>query len=147
MNNELNDLLQALPGSASLEAREGGLWMNAPGLDVQAMARLMLDRGARLSTITALALDGVETEIIYHYTLQGTAYNLRVQTRDNALDSITPITAAASWPEREIADLYAVTFAGHPNPARLVRPAQMQPGYFREPGGAAGKALRNNGRR
>lgn len=142
MSDELITLLQALPGAAPIERRSGGLWMDAPGLDGVAAAQAMREHGARLSTITARALDNGETEIIYHYALGGEPYNLRARTRENGAASITPVIPAADWPEREIADLFAVTFTGHPNPARLIRPPQMQPGYFREPGGAAGKALR-----
>lgn len=142
MYEELIARLQTLPGATSFESRAGSLWMDAPGLDVTAAAQLILEYGARLSTITGLVVKGGETEVIYHYALGAQACNLRVLTHGNRLPSITPVLPAANWPEREIADLYAVTFTGHPDPARLVRPPQLQPGYFREPGGAAGKALR-----
>ena len=146
MSEELKNLLATLPGAAPFEQRGDGLWMDAPDLDVIAAAHLMLDHGARLSTITALALESSETQVIYHYALGGSPYNLCARTRSGSMASITPITPAANWPEREISDLYAVNFAGHPNPIRLVRPPQLQPGYFREPGGAAGKALREQGK-
>jgi NADH-quinone oxidoreductase subunit C len=139
----LDQLLQTLPGAARLDLRADGCWMDAPNLDVTAMAVIMLDHEARLSTMTAIALDRGETEIIYHYVLNQRAFHFRVQTQKNRLVSITPVTPAADWIEREIADLYAVTFEGHPNPVRLLRPAQLQPGYFREPGGAAGKLIHN----
>jgi Ni,Fe-hydrogenase III component G len=143
MNETLETRLETLPGAAALERRAAHeLWMTAPALDVTALAALMLEQGARLSTMTALALTGGETEVIYHYILGQAGYHLRVQTRSNCLPSVAPITAAADWIEREIMDLFAVTFIGHPNPARLLRPAQLEAGYFREPGGAAGKAAR-----
>ncbi len=105
--------------------------MDAPSLDVTALAVLMLKEEARLSTMTGIALDGGETQIIYHYAKGGLAWHFRVNTRQNSLPSITPVTAAAGWIEREIADQYAVTFAGHPDPRPLVRPTQLAPGYFR----------------
>lgn len=142
MNEALNRLLQNIPGAGAIEPRADGLWMDAPDLDVVEAALVMMDQGARLSTITAIAVEA-ETQIIYHYCIDGTAINLSARTRGNCLPSITPVTSAANWAEREITDLYAVTFAGHPNPDRLIRPAQLQPGYFREPGGAAGKAARS----
>ena len=143
MSEQLVTLLQALPGAAALEPRADGLWMDAPGLDVAALAALMLKQEARLSTMTGIALDEGETEVIYHYAKGGLACHFRVRTHHNTLRSITPVTAAAGWIEREIADQYAVKFTGHPNPLPLVRPPQLEPGYFREPGGAAGKALRS----
>lgn len=143
MNETLETRLESLPGAAALDRRSAHeAWMTAPDLDVTALAALMLEHSARLSTITALALDGGETEVIYHYILGGSGYHFRVQTRSNCLPSAASITPAADWIEREIMDLYAVTFIGHPNPARLLRPPQLEAGYFREPGGAAGKAAR-----
>jgi NADH:ubiquinone oxidoreductase subunit C len=141
MSESLLSRLQTLPGATALQPRPDGQWMDAPGLDVKALAVLMLYEEARLSTMTGIALDGGETEIIYHYAQGGQAWHFRVNTRQNSLPSITPVTAAAGWIEREIADQYAVTFAGHPDPRPLVRPHQLNPGYFRETGGAAGKAL------
>jgi Ni,Fe-hydrogenase III component G len=105
--------------------------MDAPGLDVTALAILMLREETRLSTMTGIALDGGETQVIYHYAKGGQAWHFRVNTHQNSLPSITPVTAAAGWIEREIADQYAVTFAGHPDPRPLVRPTQLAPGYFR----------------
>lgn len=142
MSETLETLLEAIPGAAPFEHRGKELWMTALALDVVRMAELMLAHQARLSTMTGIALGNGETEVIYHYVLGSQAYHFKTQTRSNCLPAITPVTAAADWIEREIMDLYAVTFEGHPNPARLVRPAQLEPGYFREPGGAAGKALR-----
>lgn len=136
------NLAKTLPGVTDFEARPDGWWMDAPTLDVTALARLMLEQEARLSTMTACMLANDETEVIYHYVFGKQAFNFRVKTCKNQLPSITPVTAAADWIEREISDLYAVLFVGHPNPARLIRPAQLAAGYFREPGGAAGKALR-----
>lgn len=137
MSEFLETKLQALPGAGPFEKRADGVWMTAPALDVIAAARILAQQEARLSTMTAIALEENETEVIYHYACGGWGCHLRVKTAGNALPSITPITAAADWIEREIADLYAVKFVGHPNPVRLVRPTQLEPGYFREPGGKA----------
>ena len=95
MSETLVTLLQALPGATVLESRADGLWMDAPGLDVTALAVLMLQEETRLSTMTGIALDGGETQIIYHYAKGGQAWHFRVNTRQNSLPSITPVTAAA----------------------------------------------------
>ena len=60
--------LTAIPGSAQGEERGDGLWISAPHLDVEAMAREMKTLGCRLVTMTGLARDDGETTIIYHYT-------------------------------------------------------------------------------
>jgi NADH:ubiquinone oxidoreductase subunit C len=109
--------------------------MTAPDLDVFAMAELMRGIEARLSAITGLAAEHGETAIVYHYCLGATAINIRTTTRDRAIPSITPVTKAADWSEREIGDLYGVCFAQHPNPSRLIRPPSLPPGFFRDPRG------------
>ncbi len=142
MSIELDAQLAGLPGATEVEVRPDGLWMAAPQVDVLALARLMAELQARLSTMTAIALADGETEIIYHYALGQRAANIKTRTRQGAIDSIALVTRAANWIEREIHDLYGVTFAGHPNLARLLRPPQLPEGFFREPGGAAGKSRR-----
>lgn len=131
--------LQALPGATELRQQRDGWWMTAPALDVLAMADQMKQWSARLSTITAAALPEDETEIIYHYYLEHQTINFKVSTRGNTLPSISRVLPSADWAEREIQDLYRVTFTDHPQPARLIRPVQLEPGLFRQPGGAASK--------
>jgi NADH-quinone oxidoreductase subunit C len=128
-------LLEQLPGAVRIDRRPDGLWMAAPHLEVLAMAELMHRLGARLSTMTGVALDTGETVIIYHYCLGPVPINIKTETSDQAIPSITPVTRAADWIEREISDLYGVRFAGHPNPTRLIRPPALPPGFFRDAGG------------
>ena len=132
-------LVRQIPGAAPVEHRKDGLWMTAPGLDVLAMAELMRRIGARLSAITGLALQNGETAIIYHYCLGAFTINIRTTTHDRTIPSITPLNKAADWSEREISDLYGVSFVGHPNPGRLLRPPSLSPGFFRDTcGGGTG---------
>jgi NADH-quinone oxidoreductase subunit C len=128
-------LLEQLPGATRVDRRLDGLWMAAPALDVLAMAEQMHRLQARLSTMTGVALDTGETGIIYHYCLGAVPINIKTETRDRAIPSITPVTRAADWSEREISDLYGVRFTGHPNPTRLIRPPSLPPGFFRDAGG------------
>jgi NADH-quinone oxidoreductase subunit C len=128
-------LVRTIPGATPVEQRADGLWMTASGLDVVAMAEAMRRIEARLSTITGLAAEDGETTIIYHYCFDAWMLNIRTRTRDQAIPSITPVTKAADWGEREISDLYGVSFVGHPNPGRLLRPPSLSPGFFRNPRG------------
>jgi NADH:ubiquinone oxidoreductase subunit C len=137
MTVELETQLGQLPGATPLERRSDGLWMVAPALDVQAMAGMMRQTQARLVTITAVALEAGETAIIYHYMAGRVAVNFRTETRNRTAASIVPFTGAANWIEREIHDLYAVEFAGHPNLTRLIRPPGLPQGFFRAPEGTA----------
>lgn len=142
MTSDVQARLQALPGATDFIQQRDGWWMAAPELDVLAAAKALKELGGRLSTITAAALPADETEVIYHYFFDRRAINFKVTTKKNRLPSISSVLPAADWIEREIQDLYKVEFTGHPHPERLIRPAQFEPGLFREPGGEAGKSRR-----
>jgi len=142
METDIKSELQRITGATPLIRKADGWWMAAPELDVATTARLMQVWGARLSTMTAAVLPCDEVEVIYHYYLDHDAYNFKVITQHNTLPSISSILPAADWIEREIQDLYRITFTNHPHPRRLILPAQMEPGLFRQPGGAAEKTRR-----
>lgn len=143
----LSTLVQKLVSQAGCtepQVRPDGYWLEATSLDPSQAAHLMLEAGARLSTMTAIACDDGETWVIYHYLLQETPLNLRTLTRGGRLPSIAGLLPAANWIEREIHDLYAVQFDGHPDPRRLVRPPELPEGFFRRLGGAAAREERKS---
>ena len=142
MNGELVNQLIQLPGAGQVQNHPDGLWMESPELNVLALAELMKTLEARLTTISAISLENGETEIIYHFAIGGQAINVKTCTKENAIPSMANVFKAAGWIERENHDLFSVDFTGHPNLKRLIRPPQLAEGFFRQPGGAAGKALR-----
>ncbi len=132
---ECDALVRQIPGATPVEQRPDGLWMTAPALDVVAMAEAMRSTAARLSSITGLTGKDGETTIVYHYCLGAWMLNIRTTTRSGTIPSIAAVTKAADWAEREISDLYGVSFVGHPSPGRLLRPPVLSPGFFRTPRG------------
>ena len=142
MNFELENQLNQLPGAEPVQNRPDGLWMEAAELNVLALAELMKNIEARLTTISAISIENDETEIVYHFAIGGQAVNVKTRTKANAIPSISKVFKAANWAERENFDLFGVNFSGHPNLNRLIRPPQLAAGFFRQPGGAEGKALR-----
>ena len=68
------------------------------------------------------------------YILVSIEHRLRVRLKvrlpgdDPHVDTATGLWAAANWLEREIWDLFGVAFDGHPDPRRLLMPADWQ-GY------------------
>ncbi len=139
--DELAARLAAVPGATEIAERHDGLWMSAPELDVEAMAREMNRLGYRLGTMTGVAGGDGETIVIYHYSRPPVAVNIKTRTRGGALPSVALIARPASWAEREIHDFFAVAFPGHPNLAPLLRPPQLTDGFFRDATtGAAGSA-------
>lgn len=125
--------MKAIPGVVTVTTRTGALWAEGPFLDVEAMAATMESLGIRMGTVTAIPLgQGGETVMIYHYTDEKQVINFKTCTRNGMLASLSPSVRAASWAEREITDLFAVEFPGHPNPVPLLRPEGFEPGMLRE---------------
>lgn len=129
----LIEALRAIPGVRSVDVRNGALWADAPLLDVEAMAAAMAALGIRLGTVTAIPHpDSAESTVIYHYIDEHRIINVKTCTRNGALASLAPSVRAASWAEREIRDLFAVEFPGHPNPVPLIRPEGIDTATLRE---------------
>ncbi|MDR3373731.1 MAG: NADH-quinone oxidoreductase subunit C [Ancalomicrobiaceae bacterium] len=72
------------------------------------------------TTFGGTALDGTTYEINYHFDVGGdTLTVVAYAPHEGSVPSLTPYFRPASWPEREIMEMYAVTFDGHPDPRRL----------------------------
>jgi NADH-quinone oxidoreductase subunit C len=92
------------------------------------------EKFGRLSTVTAVDWHPAEPrfEVVYH--IQGIEHRgdsavirrLRVKCRlsgTNAeIDSVTGVWAAANWYEREVFDMFGITFRHHPNLQRILMP-------------------------
>ena len=140
VREDLAAKMAAIPGATEITERRDGLWMSAPQLDVEAMARAMNALGYRLGTMTGVEAEDGETTVIYHYARPPVAVNIKTRTRGGALPSVALIARPASWAEREIHDFFAVNFTGHPNLAPLLRPPQLTDGIFRGTVGEAAAA-------
>jgi Ni,Fe-hydrogenase III large subunit/Ni,Fe-hydrogenase III component G len=95
--------------------------------------RIMLeqDKEAGVSAITGVDLS--ETiELMYHIRTCGTIITIgaEVPKKDAKIESITDIVPGANFHEREVSDLFGVTFEGHPNPKRLVLPEDWPENVF-----------------
>ena len=75
---------------------------------------------------------GDHLQVVYHLVRPETAEGAFVRTnlpRDNAtLPTLTGLYNTANWVEREIAEMFGVTFEGHPDPRKLLLPEDWQ-GY------------------
>jgi NADH-quinone oxidoreductase subunit C len=127
----LTELLASIEGVRSVTFHNGGLWVDAPLLDVETMAEAMA--GSRLSSITAIpqSVQG-ETTVIYHFIAESIIVSFRTQTRNGAIASLAGRLRAAAWAEREIKDLFAVDFPGHPNCLPLLKPGGFADGMMRQ---------------
>ena len=82
----------------------------------------------RLSTVTAVDRHPAEPrfEIVYH--LHSIERNLRVRLKARlagsaaVIDSVTSVWRGANWYEREVFDLFGISFNGHPDLRRIMMP-------------------------
>jgi Ni,Fe-hydrogenase III component G len=130
--DELINNISTLTGDKSPQNRIDGYWFEATKLDQEAMAKLMVKNQIRLSTMTAIERSDGETDVIYHFINPKMMVNIRTTTTDQKLTSLGQYLPSANWIEREIRDLYAVHFEGHPDPRPLERPKEMPEGFFRK---------------
>ena len=70
-----------------------------------------------------------EPEVEPRFELQYLLYSMvehrwvRIKTQtDDAVPSIVEVFPGANWYEREVFDLFGITFAGHPNMTRIMMP-------------------------
>jgi len=105
----------------------------APGNIVDVCRRLKHEGGfIRLSDLTAVDRFPEEPrfEIIYH--LHSLEHNERLRLRCRisgtgpAIDSVTEVWRSANWYEREVFDLFGVTFHNHPELDRILLPADWE---------------------
>jgi NADH-quinone oxidoreductase subunit C len=64
-------------------------------------------------------------DVVYHLVSPHRRARVRVKTQvhtGESVPTVTTIWAGASWPEREVFDLFGIVFDGHPDPRRLLMP-------------------------
>ncbi|HEY8347024.1 MAG TPA: NADH-quinone oxidoreductase subunit C [Symbiobacteriaceae bacterium] len=96
--------------------------------NLQAEARRLLENGARFSTAVGLDMrprgGNLEVRYFFAHDQEGAVSSLVVPVpeADPVVPSVTAVTPAAAWAEREIYDLFGIRFEGHPDMRRLVVP-------------------------
>ncbi len=138
MNNPLNEIAAALQTrftAARQDFRDQAILLVSPENILPAAQALRDEFGfALLSAQTAVDY-GVEAEPRFHvvYMLRDITRNLlitlRVPVSGNGPDannpsvpSLVPLYPNANWFEREIWDMFGITFSGHPDLRRILMP-------------------------
>ena len=82
----------------------------------------------RLSDVTAVDWYPREPryEVVYHLHCLSRKERLRLKVRlpgeNPEVDSATAVWRSANWYEREVFDLFGITFRNHPDPRRIMMP-------------------------
>lgn len=81
----------------------------------------------RLSSVTAVDWWPTEPrfEVVYHVHSMKNNNRLRLKVRaseHDEIESVTHVWPAANWYEREVFDLFGVSFRNHPNLERIMMP-------------------------
>ncbi len=75
---------------------------------------------------------GDHLQVVYHLirseTADGAFVRVNLPRNEATLPTLTALYNTANWAEREIAEMFGVTFAGHPDPRHLLLPEGWQ-GY------------------
>ncbi|MDZ4799258.1 MAG: NADH-quinone oxidoreductase subunit C [Bryobacteraceae bacterium] len=82
----------------------------------------------RVSGITAVDWHPLEPRFEVVYLLHSIEKNFRIRLKckvsgeDANIDSVTGVWAGANWYEREVFDLFGISFRNHPNMRRIMMP-------------------------
>ena len=95
---------------------------------------LFEEKGARFIIASAVDTPRGGIEIIYHFDFfqLPQVFSLRIFLEKHSLvvETLTGIIKGAEWIEREIAELFGVTFRNHPNPIHLLLPEDWPEGNY-----------------
>ena len=129
---------QPLNHAAILETKQafGETTLIADPARIVDLCRHLKDREKyiRLSGITAVDLHPAEPrfEVIYHLHSLDRNQRLRLKCRlrgaQPEIDSATGVWRSANWYEREVFDMFGITFRNHPNLVRILMPIDWE-GY------------------
>jgi NADH-quinone oxidoreductase subunit C len=84
------------------------------------------------------------------YLLAGTATNARLTVRvflnepDLSVPSVVPLWEGANWLEREVWDMFGITFTGHPDLRRILMPDEFTAYPLRKDYPLQGRGERHN---
>lgn len=119
MSELLNEIKNRFPEIEVYEHNKRRLYLKIGKEKIREIAYFLhKEKGLRLSIMTGIdTREGIE--ILYHFSddKTGTYYTVKILAeRDNPkVDTISDITKASEWIEREIWELLGVEFSGHKN--------------------------------
>ena len=113
-------------------------------------ARCGFDMLAELTAVDYLKYPGARDRFGVVYVLLNTQTSQRVIVKtyvndpDPTLPSAFPLWKGADWMEREVFDMYGITFAGHPDLRRILMPEEFTSFPLRKDYPLRGRGERHN---
>ncbi|MHC4193516.1 MAG: NADH-quinone oxidoreductase subunit C [Planctomycetota bacterium] len=97
---------------------------------------LFEDVGCRFVIVTCIDADDY-FEVLYHFSYDelGVVITVKAFIHDREkpeIESISPFVTGAEWIEREVQDVFGVTFKNHPDPRRLILADDWPEGVYPE---------------
>ncbi len=96
------------------------------------VARMLREQGfGRLTAVTGVDWWPRSPRFEVLYFLHSIANNLRLRLavrvkEGESVESLCPVWRSANWYEREVIDLFGITFRNHPYPERIMMPADWE---------------------
>jgi NADH-quinone oxidoreductase subunit C len=109
-----------------------------------------LDLLVDITCVDYLHYRGAKDRFGLVYLLTGTESNERVTIRvflnepDLTISSVVPLWEGANWLEREVYDMFGITFAGHPDLRRILLPDEFTAFPLRKDYPLQGRGERHN---
>lgn len=127
----LNAVLNAAGVTAEVSDETLGALARVAPADVTAALAALRDGDAAFALLVDLFVTdtGEELEVTYHvrsYARDEDAYVRTTAPYDGDVPSIWRVHPAALYPEREAAELFGMSFPGHPNPKRLLTTDELE---------------------
>ncbi len=97
----------------------GELWADCPQAEFSANAKELASRALLSDLFASVGEDGRSLTAVFSTIGDSAWLVLRTQLPDDHFDSLTSAVHAASWYEREIAEMYGIHPDGHPAPQPL----------------------------
>ena len=127
---KLGDVLE------SLDVHNGTIHVNLPAGNVAGAARVLKEDPeldcAYFNFLSAIdwEAEGFEVLVALHSLTYGNTVvvHTRLPAENPAMGSLTGIYGGANWHERECAEMFGITFDGHPNLVKLYLPEDFE-GY------------------
>ncbi len=121
---------------AAMRAADGTPSFVVPASEIVETVRFLREEGGYRLFEDLTALDWLPREprfeVVYHFMNIEASQPIRLRVEVSGLDpqlpSITGVFQGANWYEREVFDLFGITFTGHPDLRRIQMPVDWE-GY------------------